>query len=269
MARFKEPSRDSQLPAPAGRRASGSTGSVVEPKAADGGRTLHRPLFWRSTQPINDRAGDAIGEVVVYRSLSRELEIKRMTLEVQRLQSELETTCSFGGIIGSSAGIRRVCALLHRVAGTDVSVLVRGESGTGKELVAKALHFGGARRTRAFVAVDCAALPETLIESELLGYERGTFTGVTARRVGCFEEAEGSTLLLDEIGEMPLTLQAKLLRVPATAGTFAGLAERPPSPSTSASSRPRTGIWRRPYGLARSRKTCTIASRRSPSCSHR
>jgi transcriptional regulator with PAS, ATPase and Fis domain len=103
--------------------------------------------------------------------------------------------------------------MIERVAPSNVSVLVTGESGTGKELVARALHDLSSRRTKPFVAVNCAAIPETLIESEIFGHEKGAFTGALERRAGCFELAEEGTLLLDEIGEMPMATQAKLLRV--------------------------------------------------------
>ena len=118
-----------------------------------------------------------------------------------------------GVIVGASDGIRQVLALLKQAAETDVGALVYGESGTGKELVARALHFNGPRRNGPLRAVNCAALPETLVETELFGYERGAFTGATEAQTGCFEEADGGTLLLDEIADMPPALQSRLLRV--------------------------------------------------------
>ncbi len=118
-----------------------------------------------------------------------------------------------GGLVGSTSEMKAVFNLIERVASSNVSVLVTGESGTGKELVARALHDLSSRRNKPFVAVNCAAIPETLIESEIFGHEKGAFTGAMERRAGCFELAEEGTLLLDEIGEMPAATQAKLLRV--------------------------------------------------------
>ena len=118
-----------------------------------------------------------------------------------------------GPLVGNSPQMKAIFALIERVAPSNVSVLVTGESGTGKELVARALHDLSSRRNKPFIAVNCAAIPETLIESEIFGHERGAFTGAVERRAGCFELAEEGTLLLDEIGEMPAATQAKLLRV--------------------------------------------------------
>jgi transcriptional regulator with PAS, ATPase and Fis domain len=116
-------------------------------------------------------------------------------------------------IIGESPAIRTVQAEAQRVATTDATVLLEGESGTGKELFARAIHELSSRRKRPFVAINCAAIPETLIESELFGHERGSFTGATARRLGKFELADGGTIFLDEIGELSPATQGKLLRV--------------------------------------------------------
>jgi two-component system, NtrC family, response regulator HydG len=117
------------------------------------------------------------------------------------------------GMVGESAAVKRVYQFIARVAPADTTVLVRGESGTGKELAARALHRNSPRSGRAFVAINCAALTETLLESELFGHERGAFTGALAQKKGKLEVADGGTLFLDEVGEMPATLQAKLLRV--------------------------------------------------------
>jgi transcriptional regulator with GAF, ATPase, and Fis domain len=116
-------------------------------------------------------------------------------------------------IVGRSAKMREMYALIERAAASDITVLVQGESGTGKELVARAVHSESRRKRGPFVPVNCAAVPESLIESELFGHERGAFTGATMRRIGRFEQAEGGAIFLDEIGDMSLPLQAKLLRV--------------------------------------------------------
>ena len=211
--KFRDRSRESWLPdMKAGTSGSTTSPQIVEPHPRRPGAP-EMPLFYRFTRSVLDSSSERMGELVIYRDVSRELEIERMKAEVGRLRSELETTYAFGGIIGSSPAMRRMGDLLRRAADRDVNVLVTGESGTGKELVAKALHFNGPRRKGPFVAVNCAAVPEALIETEMFGHERGAFSGATAQRVGCFEQANGGTLLLDEIGDMPVDLQAKLLRV--------------------------------------------------------
>ena len=134
-------------------------------------------------------------------------------VELEPARRQMKETNSLGPMVGSSPQMRSIFRLIERVAPSNVSVLVTGESGTGKELVARSLHDLSGRRNKPFVAVNCAAIPETLIESEIFGHERGAFTGAVERRAGCFELAEEGTLLLDEIGEMPAATQAKLLRV--------------------------------------------------------
>ncbi|MGB0124035.1 MAG: sigma-54 dependent transcriptional regulator [Silvibacterium sp.] len=141
---------------------------------------------------------------------SRQRETER-ELEVTR--RKLRDTGVLGSLVGSSKKMQELFAMIERVAPSNVSVLITGESGTGKELVARTLHALSPRKARPFVAVNCAAIPETLIESEIFGHEKGAFTGAVERRAGCFELAEEGTLLLDEIGEMPIGTQAKLLRV--------------------------------------------------------
>jgi two-component system, NtrC family, response regulator len=134
-------------------------------------------------------------------------------IETQNRQlREVQLTGGFEGIIATDDAMLKVCRMVEKVAPADVSVLVLGESGTGKELVARALHKQSGRRDGRFVAINCAAIPEQLLESELFGYEKGAFTGAVKQTVGKIEMADGGTLFLDEIGDMPLALQAKLLR---------------------------------------------------------
>jgi len=130
-----------------------------------------------------------------------------------RLQEQLEQRHSYSNIIGKSKPMQEVFDLIRLVSDSDASVLVHGESGTGKEMVASAIHFNSRRRAKPYVRVSCASLPESLIESELFGYEKGAFTGASERRIGRFEAASGGTLFLDEIGELPISFQVKLLRV--------------------------------------------------------
>jgi DNA-binding NtrC family response regulator len=134
-------------------------------------------------------------------------------VELAATRAQMRDTGVLGDLVGSSPQMKEIFQMIQRVAPSNVSVLVTGESGTGKELVARALHDNSSRRLKPFVAVNCAAIPETLIESEIFGHEKGAFTGALERRAGCFELAEEGTLLLDEIGEMPMATQAKLLRV--------------------------------------------------------
>lgn len=140
------------------------------------------------------------------------VEHSRLLGRVKQLEALLETG-SYRGISGRSPAIRRVFAELNHVVASDVNVLILGESGTGKELVARALHEGGGRVNGPFVAINCAAIPEALVESEFFGHEHGAFTNATSRHVGSVERAHGGTLFLDETGELPLAVQAKLLRV--------------------------------------------------------
>jgi len=134
-------------------------------------------------------------------------------IELEVARRRLRETGVLGALVGSSKPMREIFGLIEQIAPSNVPVLITGESGTGKELVSRTLHALSPRKTRPFVAVNCAAIPETLIESEIFGHEKGAFTGAAERRAGCFELANGGTLLLDEIGEMPLGTQAKLLRV--------------------------------------------------------
>ncbi len=142
-----------------------------------------------------------------------EAERQRLLDENAHLKEELKERYDFSHIVGTSGPMRQVFEQIARVASTNTTVLIRGESGTGKELIAHAIHYSSARARKPFVKVSCAALPDSLIESELFGYERGAFTGATARKKGRFELADGGTLFLDEIGDVNLSTQVKLLRV--------------------------------------------------------
>ena len=133
--------------------------------------------------------------------------------ENRRLVQALENRYRFDNIIGKSKPMQAIFDIILKVAHTKTTILTTGESGTGKELIAKAIHFNSPRRNKPFVAISCAALTETLLESELFGHEKGAFTGATAMKKGRFERADGGTLFLDEIGEIPVSLQVKLLRV--------------------------------------------------------
>jgi DNA-binding NtrC family response regulator len=135
----------------------------------------------------------------------------KVELEVTR--RKLRDAGSLGSLVGASKKMQEIFRLIEMVAPSTASVLITGASGTGKELVARTVHELSPRRNKPFVPINCAAIPETLIESEIFGHEKGAFTGALERRTGCFELAEGGTLLLDEIGEMPVATQAKLLRV--------------------------------------------------------
>lgn len=137
----------------------------------------------------------------------------RVLKENRRLVQALESRYRFDNIVGKSKPIQAIFEIIQKVAHTKATVLISGESGTGKELIAKAIHFNSPRRNNAFVAVSCAALTETLLESELFGHEKGAFTGAIAMKKGRFELADGGTLFLDEVGEVPASVQVKLLRV--------------------------------------------------------
>jgi DNA-binding NtrC family response regulator len=145
--------------------------------------------------------------------LEKGVEQESLSREVTILRHELRQRGAFGRFVGQSKRMQEVYHLIELVSPSNAPVLVYGESGTGKELAARTIHEQSERRSRPFVAINCAAIPETLIESELFGHERGAFTGANERRIGCFELADGGTLLLDEVAEMDIATQAKLLRV--------------------------------------------------------
>jgi len=157
------------------------------------------------TKPLNN------DELLI--KIRRTLERSEKDRELKMLREELQKTYSFANIVTRSQKMHEVIKQIQHVADTDVTILIQGESGTGKELVARALHFTGSRKDFPFVVVNCAAVPEHLLESELFGHEKGAFTGAVKRRIGKFEEADRGTLFLDEIGEIPPAVQVKLLRV--------------------------------------------------------
>ncbi|HXI58739.1 MAG TPA: sigma-54 dependent transcriptional regulator, partial [Polyangia bacterium] len=144
--------------------------------------------------------------------IERALQHRALKEEVRRLRRAVVESARFGEILGDSPAIKRSCELVARAAGSDATVLITGESGTGKELVARALHERGSRKAKPFVAVNCAGLTETLLESEIFGHKRGAFTDARESRPGLFVQANGGTVFLDEIGDMPVGMQSKLLR---------------------------------------------------------
>ena len=146
-------------------------------------------------------------------TVAKGLEYGRLQGRVRDLTDEVAAPYTLEGTVGQSEAMRAVAAMVHKVKDIDSSILITGESGTGKELVARAIHFQGRRRERPLVVVNCAAIPSTLLESELFGYERGAFTGAIRSQKGKFEQADGGTIFLDEVAELDYSLQAKLLRV--------------------------------------------------------
>src|SRR6202050_5358160 len=177
--------------------AHGSTDSVVQAMKAGAFDYLEKPT---------DR------EKLVTR-VAKAAEFANLQQENQLLKRRLEGTVEIEGIIGQDPAIQEVIRLVRRVAPSNSTVLIQGESGTGKEIVAKAIHRLSPRAARQFVAINCSAIPDNLIENELFGHERGAFTGATERKIGLFESADKSTLFLDEIGDLGSAVQAKLLRV--------------------------------------------------------
>jgi len=161
--------------------------------------------FWFLEKPVQPG--------VMRTLLERAVQQSHLLDEAERLSRQLSYQGVLGDLVGESAAMKEIFSLIRQVAPTSASVLLTGESGTGKELVARAIHGLSPRSQGPFVAVNCAALPESLMESELFGHEKGAFTGALERRAGCFEQAQNGTLLLDEIGEMAVGTQAKLLRV--------------------------------------------------------
>lgn len=162
-------------------------------------------------EQVGRQVSVAVENVLAYQEISRLKD--RLAREKLYLQDEIHTEHNFTEIIGESKALKRVLKQLETVASTDSTVLIQGETGTGKELIARAIHNLSGRRERTFVKLNCAAIPMGLLESELFGHERGAFTGAIAQKIGRFELAHQGTLFMDEVGDIPLELQAKLLRV--------------------------------------------------------
>jgi DNA-binding NtrC family response regulator len=161
--------------------------------------------FWFLEKPVEPG--------ILRELLERAIAQNQLRAETERLNRQLGYLGRLGGLVGASQAMQQVYSAVQQAAPTTAPVLITGETGTGKELVARAIHRLSTRFSGPFVAINCAALPESLIESELFGHERGAFTGAVERRAGCFEQAQGGTVMLDEIGDMPIGTQAKLLRV--------------------------------------------------------
>jgi Nif-specific regulatory protein len=183
---------------------------VVGALSAD--HPVAEPAYLREEARILSIIAALIAQAVRLRQSAQE-ERERLMEENLRLKDELKDRFRPSNIIGNSEAMQEVYKLVSQVSPSDTTVLLRGESGTGKELVAHALHYASTRATKPFIKVNCAALPEGVIESELFGHEKGAFTGAVAARKGRFELAEGGTLFLDEIGDLSLAMQIKLLRV--------------------------------------------------------
>ncbi len=163
-----------------------------------------------NARTMRDGSGDILGAVVTFTDLSA---IKQLEGRVRELQREFKQRFEFHNIVGKSRQMQDVFGLLEMAAASLATVLIEGETGTGKELAAKAIHFHGARRSKAIVTVNCSALSEALLESELFGHVKGAFTGAISDKEGRFERADGGTIFLDEVGELPQSVQVKLLRV--------------------------------------------------------
>lgn len=170
-------------------------------------------MLYRSVTPLGNDKGDSAGNVVNFRDISKDAEIQQIKAELLRFRTEFETSHSFDEIVGKTPIMHQMFALIQLAADCDITVLISGESGTGKELVARAIHANSPRKEGAFVTINCAAIPEALIESELFGHEQGAFTGATTKRIGKFEHANRGTIFFDEIGELQWAMQSKLLRV--------------------------------------------------------
>jgi PAS domain S-box-containing protein len=188
----------------------GTGGVVIELRRKDDGRPIW--VQWYSKPDPNGKYTRTVIVDITDRVLA-EQEKARLQEQNLYLQEEIKGIANFEEIVGQSPALTAVLDNVRRVAGTDSTVLIMGETGTGKELIARAIHSNSPRKDKPLIKINCAALPAGLVESELFGHEKGAFTGALARRVGRFELAQGGTIFLDEIGELPADAQAKLLRV--------------------------------------------------------
>ncbi|MGO3801779.1 MAG: sigma-54-dependent transcriptional regulator [Fusobacterium sp.] len=166
---------------------------------------IKKGAFTYLTKPLNLEE--------LYVSIEQTLEIRHLNKKVEYLSKELENKNNYQGIIGKSESMKNIFSLVEKLKDVDLGVMITGESGTGKELIAKAIHYSGKRKDNNFVEINCAAIPESLLEEEFFGHKKGTFTNAIADKVGKFEFADKGTIFLDEIGDMTLKLQGKLLRV--------------------------------------------------------
>jgi two-component system response regulator GlrR len=166
---------------------------------------MRRGAFSYTTKPFNAR------ELLL--QVEKAIENRGLKTEIRRLKNFLKERYDFGNIVAKSEKMRKVLDIVTRIADNDSTVYIQGESGTGKELIAKAIHMASQRKDEPFIALNCAAIPETLLESKLFGHEKGAFTGATQSARGSFTQAQKGTIFLDEIGDMSLTVQAKVLRV--------------------------------------------------------
>jgi len=217
---------------------------------------MRRGAYTYLTKPFDAR------ELALH--VERALENRRMTSEIRRLRGLLTEQNDSVHIVAQSEPMRRVFEMVSQIARSDSTVYIHGESGTGKEVIARAIHLASARSGQPFVAINCAALPETLLESELFGHEKGAFTGAVRTSKGLFLQAHGGTMLLDEIGDMPLSIQAKFLRV-LQERQFYPVGENAPLRWTCASSWPPTATWRTWCRKDGSARTSTTGSTSSPS----
>ncbi|MGR9053293.1 MAG: sigma-54 interaction domain-containing protein [Gammaproteobacteria bacterium] len=187
-----------------------TSGIVLELRRKDNGKPIWIQ-WWSKPDPSGHYTRTMFIDIT--ERVLMEQEQARLQAQNQYLQEEIKSTHNFGEIVGDSPALHALLNQVQKVAITDASVLIQGESGTGKELIARAIHAASKRKDKPLIKVNCAALPSSLIESELFGHEKGAFTGATHKRIGRFELAEGGTLFLDEVGEIPLDVQVKLLRV--------------------------------------------------------